>query len=146
MIAISKNKVADVMSRQVLVAHPHHEFLPLCRLFMLMNIHHLPVVDEGGELIGMLSASDVLRAFSFKLPEMGKLDEASLNRHFKVTELMTPNPLKTIRPEDSVVAAARIFSENRISALPVIDNGKVVGIITSRDIVECFANADWTGE
>lgn len=131
-------KIADIMSRQVLVAHPRHEFLPLCRLFLLMNIHHLPVVEEDGTLIGMLSANDVLRAFSFKLPELDRINEQMLNEKLTVTDLMTPQPLQTITPEDDISTAVRIFAERNFNSLPVIENGKVVGIVTTRDIVKFF--------
>ncbi|MBK8044317.1 MAG: CBS domain-containing protein [Haliscomenobacter sp.] len=141
-----QHKIADIMSRQVLVAHPDHEFLPLCRLFLLMNIHHLPVVQkDNGEILGILSANDVLRAFSFKLPELGRLDEATLNKHFSVLDLMTPHPLQTISPEDPISLAARIFSERNISSLPVVEEGKLVGIVTNRDIVK-FYSRNATGQ
>lgn len=105
-----------------------------------MNIHHLPVVHkDNGEILGMLSANDVLRAFSFKLPDLGRLDEATLNKHFSVLDLMTPHPLQTISPEDPISLAARIFSERNISSLPVVEDGKLIGIVTNRDIVKYYS-------
>ncbi len=136
MITTANKTVSEIMSRQVLVAHPNHEFLPLCRLFLLMNIHHLPVVDAEGNLIGMLSANDVLKALSFKLPTLTKVDEQTLNRQFSVLELMTPQPIQTISPEDSIATAARIFASRNINCLPVTEQDKVVGVVTSRDIVK----------
>lgn len=146
MIKSTRTKVSDIMSRQVLVAHPRHEFLPLCRLFLLMNIHHLPVVDEQGKLIGILSANDVLKALSFKLPQLKKADEENLNKEFPVLDLMTPLPLETVSPDDSISAATRIFVSRNISCLPVLAGEEVVGIITHRDIIKFLGNEEWADD
>ena len=146
MIRSTKKTVSEIMSRQVLVAHPHHEFLPLCRLFLLMNIHHLPVVDDQGALIGVLSANDVLKALSFKLPTLSKWDEDTLNRQFSVLELMTPQPLQTVSPEDTIRTTAQIFADRNISCLPVLDAGKVVAIVTNRDVIKFISKEDWAEE
>lgn len=146
MIQSTKTKVSEIMSRQVLVAHPHHEFLPLCRLFILMNIHHLPVVDEQGRLIGILSANDVLKALSFKLPTIKKADEKTLNKEFPVLDLMTPMPLETIAPDDSISAATQIFASRNISCLPVVSGDEVVGIVTHRDIIRFLGHEEWASD
>lgn len=143
MIRSTVKTVAEIMSRKVLVAHPDHEFLPLCRLFLLMNIHHLPVVDREHRLIGILSANDVLKAISFKLPTLGKIDEQILNERFPVLELMTPHPIETLCPEDRIEVAARIFASQNISCLPVLEGEQLVGLLTSRDLLNLLGKEEW---
>lgn len=142
MIMPTATKVSDVMSKVVLVAKPKHSFLQLCRLFLEMDIHHLPVMDDKEQIIGMLSANDVLRAFTFQLPLLPKVDEATLNDLFPVEELMTPNPLITITPGASLAEATRRFYQHNVQALPVLDDGRLVGIITSRDIVKIMGQRE----
>jgi acetoin utilization protein AcuB len=144
MIRSTVKTVAEIMSRKVLVAHPDHEFLPLCRLFLLMNIHHLPVVDQAHRLIGILSANDVLKAMSFRLPTMGKMDEQTLNERFPVLELMTPQPIETLCPEDRIEVAVHIFATQNISCLPVLEGEELVGIVTSRDLLHMLDKEEWT--
>ncbi len=133
--------VGDVMTKNVLFAHVNHSFTQLCRLFFEMDIHHLPVLDEKGQLVGLLSASDVLKTFSFKVPMLSSCDEASLNKAISIYDLMTPNPL-SITPESSISEAAFLFNKNNIQSLPVVEGGQVVGIITTRDVIRFVATSD----
>ena len=134
--------VREIMSSSVLFARLGQAFMEICRLFLELNIHHLPVVNEKGELVGMLSSNDVLHAFAFQLPMGQKTDEDLLNRTFKVEELMTPQPLFTIGPEDSLIIASRLFTQHKIHALPVIENGQLIGIITANDLTSYFASKE----
>lgn len=130
--------VSDVMSKNVLFAHLHHSFTELCRLFFEMNIHHLPVVDDSGRLIGIISANDVLKAYGRQIPTLGRADEATLNRKITIEDLMTPNPIY-ISPEATLKEAAEKLTAHNIQSLPVLAGDKVVGIITSRDLMRHFS-------
>lgn len=130
--------VQEIMSANVLVANTGNSFTQLCRLFFEMNIHHLPVVDENYRLVGILSANDVLKAFSFGLNSLERPDDSSLDARFSIYDLMTPNPV-TVSPNTSIREAARICTTKHIQSLPVIENGKMTGIVTSRDIVRFMA-------
>jgi acetoin utilization protein AcuB len=130
--------VAEVMSRNVLFAHLDHSFTELCRLFFELNIHHLPVIDEEGQLIGIVSANDVLKAYGRRLPMLRQSDEATLNKEITIESIMTPNPVSA-RPDTSLKKAAELLTANNIQSLPIVDDGRVVGIITSRDLVRHLA-------
>jgi len=139
---ISKNLVEDLMSTTVLFARTDHKPTELSRLFFEMGIHHLPVLNDAGQVLGILSANDVLKAFSYKLNNWEHVDPTKLDQLFKVEELMTPQPIKTISPKDSIWRAAKIFAEYKIHALPVVEKGKLVGIITGSDIIERCAEVE----
>ncbi len=125
-------KIKDIMTRQVLFARLHHSLKELGRFFLEMNIHHLPVLNESDEIVGMLSSNDVLRAFSYQDSE-----EESMAR---VEQLMTPAPIVSIRPEDTVQDAVRLFTDKKINALAIVDNSqKIMGIITATDLIKHLA-------
>jgi CBS domain-containing protein len=130
--------VADIMSRNVLVVHVNRPLSEAWRLFFQLNIHHLPVVDEEERLIGILSTNDILKKLAFQLPEVGNINEQTLNEHFTIFDLMTPDPIR-INPDNSVKDAAQMFTERHISALPVTENGRIIGIITTGDVIKVLA-------
>jgi len=88
------------------------------------HVSGVPVV-KGGELVGMVTRSDLLRN-----PEE---EQTAL--------LMTRDPV-VIRPDDSVIEAARLLAENDIRRLPVIENGALVGIVSVADIIRVIADLD----
>lgn len=130
------------MSSTVLTVHSKQEFMPICRLFFEMGIHHLPVVDEQDQLIGILSASDVLKAFSYRLTQLPSTEEEVINEAFAISELMTPAPIYVISPEESTRQVARLFIEHKIHALPVVEDKKVIGIVTATDVLKTLLDRD----
>lgn len=136
----STTTVADIMSKNVLFAHTNQSFTQLCRLFFEMDIHHLPVVDEEGLLIGILSANDVLKAYGRKIPSLQNASEDMLNKNITIFDLMTQNPISAA-PETTLKEAAHLLAANNIQSLPIVEGKKVVGIVTSRDLIRYLAEA-----
>jgi CBS domain-containing protein len=89
------------------------------------GFRRVPVVD-GGKLVGILSDRDI-RAHSRYLT--------------RVTAAMTPDP-KTVTPEMSVEDAARLMIKHKIGGLPVVEGGKLVGIITATDVLKAFLDVE----
>ena len=133
MIATSTT-VASIMSTNVLIAHIDYSFTEISRLFFQMDIHHLPVIGANDQLIGIVSSNDILRAYNRHFLNLESTDEDTLNEKLSIFELMTPNPI-CISSDTTVTEASKIFTENHIHSLPVVENGKVIGIVTTRDIV-----------
>jgi len=131
---IKTKKVADLMSRNILVGHVTNSFTHTLRIFSEMTFHHLPIVNAKQEVIGILSSNDMLKALSLKLPMLKQSDEDTLNMMFDIRELMTPDP-KVISSDATIDDALSIFSKHHIHALPVIDKNELVGIITSNDVL-----------
>ncbi|MCB0596665.1 MAG: CBS domain-containing protein [Lewinellaceae bacterium] len=132
--------VADIMSKNVLFAHTGQSFTQLCRLFFEMDIHHLPVADEMGKLIGILSTNDVLKAYGRKVPSLKRADDAMLNEHITIYDLMTQDPI-SVPPGTTLKEAAQLLATHNIQSLPVVEGQKVVGIVTSRDLIRYLAGA-----
>ena len=100
------------------------------------NIHHLPVVVEG-KVIGILSKSDYLRLLHgftlFKTEKSTEYNDAIM-RSLLVGEVMTKQ-VATLAPDDTLEMAAGFFRENLFHALPVVSKGKLVGILTTFDLI-----------
>jgi CBS domain-containing protein len=106
------------------------------------EIRRLPVV-EGDELVGIVTLSDILQATP------GRPDDADLETRLElsshtVRDMMTYDPI-TIAPEETIQEAAERMLEYKVSGLPVLQNGRVVGIVTESDIFKLFVET-WSEE
>jgi CBS domain-containing protein/GNAT superfamily N-acetyltransferase len=117
-------------------------YAPVQQAYYLMREHRirrLPVVHEG-ELIGILTISDIR-----SLAPMGSL---SIFQHNKlvgetpVNRLMRPNPI-VIGPNEMVSEAARLLLKHRIGGLPVVENDKLIGVISEADIFRLMVANTW---
>lgn len=123
------------MSRSILTGHIKNSFVHTMKLFAEMPFHHLPIVNEKTDLVGMLSSNDMLNALTTQSVLLKEMNQKNLNRAIDISEIMTPNPI-TISPDATIKEALEIFCENKIHALPVVQKNKLVGIITSNDLLE----------
>ena len=99
------------------------------------SIRHLPVV-QGKELEGIITESDIRGAFVTKSIGSGKITVLD-PKQMKVSDYMTRNP-QTVGPETNVEDAALLIYKNKIGSIPVIDNNKLVGIISILDMLGLF--------
>lgn len=133
-------KIGQVMTRNAIVANPSHTFSQVCRLFTDYSLHHLPVVDADGALIGIISTSDVINAYRYQMPDNAKADDQErIDAAIPITRLMTAQPA-TLSEHDTIGDAADLIASHHFQAVPIVDdNNQVVGILTTRDIVIYFA-------
>lgn len=96
------------------------------------GFHHLPVLD-GETLVGMISVADIMKVtYSFGQDNRGI--DALLDDTHTVEKLMTPDPM-SIGPRDSVRKAFELLAEGTFHALPITEGNKLVGIVTSTDLL-----------
>lgn len=128
-------KVTELMqTRLITIARE----APVKEAVMLLAEHHisaLPVIDQTGHMVGVLSASDVLQAESEAIEPRGR---NLLFEETRVDEIMTPRPL-TIHPEAPVAQAAREMLYAEVHRLFVEVEGKLVGVISQSDLVRSMA-------
>jgi len=122
------------MTPHPVVVRPNTPIDEIHNLFEQNKFHHLPVLD-GGVLKGMISRSDYLKvrhmlAYTWN----GKVVIRDLYATMCASDIMTYEPLK-IESSDTIGLAADIFLANALHALPVVDDGELVGIVTSHDIL-----------
>ena len=97
------------------------------------GIRHLPVLD-GDRLVGIVSRHDLTRsALAFALG-YGERGRAKLLHTIAVKEVMRETPI-TVGPEQSVAQAARLLLDHRIGCLPVVEEERLVGIVTTSDLL-----------
>ncbi len=128
--------VGQIMSTPVITVGPDDSMLKVQDIFRKNNIHHIPVVDKG-KVVGIISQSDYLRllhGFTLFRTEKSTEYNDAIMRSLLVNEVMTKQ-VATLNPEDSLEMAAGFFRENLFHALPVVSKGRLVGIITTFDLI-----------
>lgn len=128
--------VGQIMSTPVITVGPDDTMKKVQDIFRMNNIHHIPVVVDG-KVAGIVSKSDYLRLLHgftlFKTEKSVEYNDAIM-RSLLVGEVMTKQ-VATLGPEDTVEMAAGFFRENLFHALPVVSKGKLVGIVTTFDLI-----------
>lgn len=120
-------QVKEVMSRRIIAVSPEESVAVAARLLSQHNIGALPVCSRDGRLRGMVTDRDiVLRCVA---PEA---DPKSV----PVKEIMSRR-LAAVAPEDDVRQAARLMARRQIRRLPVVAEGKVVGMVSLGDLAQC---------
>lgn len=134
--------VAEIMTRDLLIVEPEDKVEKVRDIFQSNNVHHVPVVNKHGKLVGIISKTDfnrvnhVLTLFD---SEKYKDFNDMLYRSIKAEEIMTKQ-VATIAPDDPLTIAADMFKENLFHAIPVVDRGILVGIITTHDLISYCCN------
>lgn len=143
-------KVRDVMTKNVITVEPRTSLKDAARLLVEHGISGIPVVVEG-VVVGVLSEGDLLfkeRGRSERrggvlgrlLDNYGMDGELKLEAH-DVGDAMTIPPI-TIGQHRTLRAAAALMLDKQVNRLPVVDDGKLVGILTRADLVRAFARPD----
>ena len=96
------------------------------------KIRFTPIEDDKGKLIGLISARILLRHFT-------QMNKKESDRNVAVKDLMNTDP-RTIEPEATIQSAMKLMRQHRIGCLPVIENGKLVGIITAENFISITAS------
>jgi len=126
--------VKDWMSKKVITVGPHTSIPDAGHLMRLNKIRRLPVVDKKGKVIGIVTRSDIREASPSDATTLSVWELNYLLAKLQVVDIMTKNPV-TIHAEDTLMTAAKLLYENKIGALPVVDDkGILTGIITESDI------------
>lgn len=132
-----REKVANVMTKDVLTVNINHSLQEANDLFRKHHIRHLPVVS-GEALIGILSQTDILRiSFGNTFGEEQEGGDEAIFDMLSINQVMKRSPV-TVSSESTVKDAGQILADKEFHALPVVDEGKLVGIITTTDIIKYF--------
>ncbi len=131
--------VADLMSEDV-VTLKRNEVLSLAeKLMSLERVRHLPVVDHDDEtLVGIVSQRDLFHGGLLQALGYGTAVKDKLLASLEVEEVMQSS-VHTATPQMRIGEAARTMVAHKIGCLPVVEQGKVVGILTESDFVRLFA-------
>jgi CBS domain-containing protein len=143
-------KIEQLMNRDVVTILPE---TPLRRVAAILSVNRIsgaPVCNAAGDVLGVVSAADILRKEEGVGPRVGRrlhwllrcLDgETAKVEATNAGEAMTA-PAVTIHPSAPVAVAARTMIARRINRLPVVSHGELVGIVTRADLVRAFQRSD----
>lgn len=135
-------RVSELMSRQVVTIGPSESCQEAVARMYHARVRHLPVVEREGRLIGIVTDRD-LRHHLFSprvFPELGTLSVDVVLKAVPVSEIMSA-PVVSVGQDDDLLAAARIMLEDKVGSLPVVDGGRVVGILTETDLLRQICRA-----
>lgn len=145
-------RVSDVMTRTVVSIRSDEPILKAARLMLQNRISGLPVVNAEGGLVGMVTEGDFLRrteiATNRRRPKWiefvlgpGRLaDEFTHTSGRKVEEVMTQDPV-TVGEDVSLATAVELMERKRVKRLPVVRDGKIVGIISRANLVRALVSS-----
>jgi acetoin utilization protein AcuB len=130
--------ISKVMTRNVITIDKDADIFIAQEKLFKHRIRHLPVVEKNNLLIGIVTDRDIRSALpSSQLAEKDKLEKIA---SYKIEDIMTKNPV-SISPLDTIQDALLLLQRERFGALPVVDNqGKLIGIISIRDLLREFIN------
>ena len=128
-------KVRDLMSREVATVRRNDKLVIADDLMNLGRIRHTPVLDDDSdEVVGILSQRDLFRGALSRAIGYGSHAQQKLLNQLAVKDVMTTDPVTTT-PDAPLADAARTMLERKIGCLPVLEGGKLVGILTESDFV-----------
>jgi len=138
-------RVEDVMTRDPYAIDPEAPLGTAIDVMRIKEIRHLPVVDESGELMGIITDRDLRQAvFTPAIAEYLSLRAQRRLRgigqaldDLRVKDAMTW-VVVTTHPQATVSHAALLMFERRVGCLPVVEHGKLVGILTERDLLKAL--------
>jgi len=144
-------KAHDVMTWGAITVEPDASVTRAVRLMLQNKISGLPVVDANGQLVGMVTAGDSLRRgelgtqrqrprwLEFLLGPGRLAAEYVQSSGQKVAQVMTPEP-KPITPETPLEEVVRLMERHRVKRLPVVQDGKLVGIVSRANLLHALAS------
>ncbi len=132
---MKKNEpISKVLTTDVITTHVAHKVSDVRKLCAEHGFHHVPVVS-GDELVGMISATDILGISVEGVGSDEMSMDAYLDHQFSIEKLMKTN-LKTLPEKSTVADAAEVLADGSIHAVPVVNEAKkLVGLVTSTDLI-----------
>ncbi len=147
-------KVADIMERDVVTASLDDDVETLLRTLREHELPGVPVVNGAGRCVGIVTEADLVlseEGEDLHLPhyialfggyvfiEPLRKFESRLKKAFasKVSDMMTPDPI-TIGPDASVEEAGKVIADRKHNRLPVVEHGRLLGVVTRLDVLEAL--------
>lgn len=133
-IAFDKITVKEIMSKELITVSSTERIVHARRQMIESNVGRLPVVDDE-ELVGMITSKDLMRAFIDFRKKVPEKYQKSQIKELLVEDIMSTNPT-SVTKDMSITEISQIIMETGFNGLPVVEDGKVVGIITQTDILK----------
>lgn len=131
--------VRDVMTSPVVTVGPEDDLTTVARLLDAHRVTALPVVNDRGHVVGMVTETDVVRDAVPRDPWMRELHPSGAGPDaVRVRDVMSVHPVAVL-PDVELPVAADLLVNSTLTSLPVVEDGVVVGIVSRHDIVAVLA-------
>ncbi len=135
-------KAKDVMTKKVITVSSDLTIRKLIQLLITERISGVPVVDDAGEVIGIISERDILKAVDRLIKVKVSLDEEREQKgSFNWVDGIMTKEVIFVSEDDPVEHVCKLMSERKIHRVPVMNGKKIVGIITSMDVLKTVATS-----
>ena len=134
---MKKNEpIASIMTKELITLGLNDSLYSAEKRMKVNHIRHMPVVD-GDELIGLVSLSDLQRVSFIDAYSKEGTEDTPVYNMLSIKDLMIKNPL-TASPKTTILEVSKLLASKEFHSLPVVDEGKLVGIITTTDLLHYF--------
>jgi CBS-domain-containing membrane protein len=147
-------KVAEIMKKAVVAVGPETSVSEIVDLLLAHEISAVPVIDEERHVLGIVSEGDLLghppagsphgRWLRFFDPAAVSLEDIASARHKKARDVMT-KPVVTVVADTPVDVLATLMHRRRLKRVPVLGDGKLVGIVSRTDVLAALAGPHQPG-
>jgi acetoin utilization protein AcuB len=138
-------RVKNRMTPSPITASPDTNYNEALRLMQQNNIKNLPILDKKGRLVGLVTRGDMLRTEPSPVSTLSVYEIASLLEKVTMKKIMN-RPVYAVTENCSITNAANFMLEKNIKSLPVVQDDKLVGIITDTDIFKTFVEITGGGQ
>lgn len=136
---IRKAPISMIMTESVITLNKEDNLETAEKLFQKHHIRHIPIVS-GNVVVGMLSYTDLLRLnFAQLNDEVNNDADVFIHDMFTIEQVMLQKII-SVSSSNSIKEVAEIFATKEFHALPVVDNNRLVGIVTTTDIIKYLLN------
>jgi len=132
--------VGSVMTKSPVTIKASDSLLAATRILKEKGFKHLPVLDGNGALVGVVTDRDLKRASASDATTLEVHELLYLLDKLKIEQVMTRKPV-SVATQETVQNAAKLMVEKKIGCLPVVEGGKVAGILTKDDLLRLVARS-----
>lgn len=134
---MKKNEpISSIMTREVITLSLKDTLYSAEKRMKVNHIRHMPVVD-GEKLIGLISLSDLQRVSFIDAYSREGTEDTPVYNMLSIRDLMIKNPL-TATPKTTILEVSKLLASKEFHSLPVVEDDKLVGIITTTDLLHYF--------
>lgn len=128
-------KVKDIMTSEVFVLHATQTLELVRSLMRIKHVRHVPIVEPDNTFVGLMTHRDLLAQTISYLADVDEEEQEYLDRNIHIINIMKTDCL-TADPEIDVCKAITMLLTHRYGCLPVVSDGKLVGIVTEADFLK----------
>lgn len=127
------SSITSIMTKNVICVSPDQNLLDVKHIYEKDKFHHHIPVVENDKLVGMVSLTD----FMYHISGAGLSDDHEVYTKLRVKDIFTPNPY-SMTSKASIEEVAQVLTEGRYRAVPIVENEKVIGIVSTADVIKYF--------